>query len=45
LGFNWFIKCFGDLGWDSQVALFEKRISKLDLINLSPKGSNYRLNI
>ncbi|CAF1372553.1 unnamed protein product [Rotaria sordida] len=38
LGFNWFITCVGDLNGDSQIALFEKRISKLDLINLSPKG-------
>ncbi|CAF1447835.1 unnamed protein product, partial [Rotaria magnacalcarata] len=38
LGLNWFITCVEDLSRDSQLALFEKRISKLDLSNLSPKG-------
>ncbi|CAF4318520.1 unnamed protein product, partial [Rotaria sp. Silwood2] len=38
LGFTWFITCVEDVNRDSQIALFEKRISKLDLINLSPKG-------
>ncbi|CAF1099925.1 unnamed protein product [Rotaria sp. Silwood1] len=38
LGLNWFITCVEDLSRDSQMALFEKRVSKLDPIHLSPKG-------
>jgi hypothetical protein len=38
LGLNWFITCVEDLNRDSQNALFEKRVSKLDPIHLSPKG-------
>jgi hypothetical protein len=39
LGLNWFITCFEDLNRDSQIALFEKHVSKLDPINLSPTGN------
>ncbi|CAF4375078.1 unnamed protein product, partial [Rotaria magnacalcarata] len=38
LGVNWFMTCVDDFSRDSKLALFEKRVSKLDLINLSPKG-------
>lgn len=39
LGLNWFITCVEDLSHESQIALFEKRVSKLDPIHLSPKGT------
>ena len=39
LGLNWFIICVEDLNRDSQLALFEKRVSKLDPIHLSSKGN------
>ncbi|CAF2054268.1 unnamed protein product [Rotaria magnacalcarata] len=38
LGLNWFITCVEDLSRDSQLALFEKRVSKLDPVHLSLKG-------
>ena len=38
LGLDWFITCVEDLNRESQTALFEKRVSKLDPIHLSPKG-------
>ncbi|UJR13683.1 hypothetical protein I4U23_000695 [Adineta vaga] len=38
LGLNWFITCSEDLNRDSQLALFEKRVSKLDPIHLTQKG-------
>ncbi|CAF0908766.1 unnamed protein product [Adineta steineri] len=38
LGLNWFITCLEDLNRESQKALFEERVSKLDPIHLSPKG-------
>lgn len=38
LGLNWFINCVEDLNRDSQIALFEKRVSKLDPIHLTPRG-------
>ncbi len=38
LGLNWFIKCVEDLNRDSQNALFEKRVSKLNPIHLTSKG-------
>jgi hypothetical protein len=40
LGLNWFITCVEDLNRESQNALFEKRVSKLDPIDLSPKGKD-----
>lgn len=38
LGLNWFIKCVEDLNRDTQIALFEKRVSKLNPIHLTSKG-------
>ncbi|CAF4504318.1 unnamed protein product, partial [Rotaria sp. Silwood2] len=38
LGLKWFITCVEDLNDDSQLALFEKRVSILDSIHLSPTG-------
>ncbi|CAF4573224.1 unnamed protein product [Rotaria sp. Silwood1] len=38
LGLNWFITCSEDLNRESQIALFEKRVSKLNPINLTSKG-------
>jgi hypothetical protein len=38
LGLNWFIKCVEDLNRESQNALFEKRVSKLNPIHLTSKG-------
>ncbi|CAF3766292.1 unnamed protein product [Rotaria magnacalcarata] len=38
LGFNWFITCSEDLNRESQIALFEKRVSKLNPIQLTSKG-------
>ena len=38
LGLNWFITCVEDLNRESQHALFEKRVSKLNPIQLSLKG-------
>jgi hypothetical protein len=40
LGLNWFITCSEDLNRESQVALFEQRVSKLDPIHLTPKGKS-----
>ncbi len=38
LGLNWFVTCVEDLNHESQNALFEKRVSKLNPIHLSSKG-------
>ncbi|CAF2465501.1 unnamed protein product [Rotaria sp. Silwood2] len=38
LGLNWFITCSEDLNRESQIALFEKRVSKLNPIYLTSKG-------
>ncbi|CAF0886485.1 unnamed protein product [Rotaria sordida] len=38
LGLNWFITCSEDLNRESQIALFEKRVSKLNPIHLTSKG-------
>jgi hypothetical protein len=42
LGLNWFIKCVEDLNRDSQNALFEKRVSKLNPIHLTSKGKEIK---
>jgi len=38
LGLNWFINCVEDIERESQIALFEKRVSKLNPIELSSRG-------
>ena len=43
LGLNWFITCVEDLNRESQIELFDKRVSKLNPTNLSSKGSFFHL--
>jgi len=38
LGLDWFVNCVEDLNRDSQIDLFQRRVSTLDPIHLSPKG-------
>lgn len=39
LGLNWFVTCSEDLSRESQTILFEKRVAKLDPINLTSRGT------
>ncbi|CAF1027234.1 unnamed protein product, partial [Didymodactylos carnosus] len=38
LGLNWFITCVDDINRESQTALFQKRVAKLNPLHLSQKG-------
>ena len=38
LGLNWFITCVQDLNQETQIALFKKRVSRLDPVNMTAKG-------
>ncbi len=40
LGFNWFITCIDYLNRATQIALFDKRVIKLNLDDLSPEGKD-----